>query len=666
MASIGIEYMNPPRPDELQQVAEERRRFFSGEGSTDNHSKRAVRPAILSSWQRSRDYGVDPSRKQLPPRAGEVGSPELHSKNTTMIEVCSPYFDTVLKAWPEEEFGLVLSDNSGRVLLVAGHDTVLERSAEINVLPGAIMAEEHIGTAVANLVLSEGCAEYVIGPEHYCKAYHNWASLGAPIYDPTSRDIIGTVVAGMNTITHPHAMEMLIEIASQIEHRLHQKQLTSRLFLLEEYHRFEHYHTNDTLLALDTAGEVCAVSPSIRSYSLQPEKILRRKLTAIKEIQMEDVPTLTAEEKNTDQSFAWNITGRSEPLRGTSVSVRHEELAAGTILMIPSGQKNANSHRQSRKNSWTAVHTFDDLIGSAAIFRACLKLSQQAAGHDFPTLLLGESGTGKELLAQGIHAASIRTVGPFVAVNCGVTNDELLAAELFGYVDGAFTGAARGGRKGKIELPHKGTLFLDEVAEMPIKMQISLLRVLEEGKVTRVGGENPVPVDIRVIAASHRPLKTAVEKGRFRHDLYHRLAVFPIEIPPLRARVEDIESLSYALLEQMGFGHLRILASTISALTGHDWPGNIRELRNILLRAAHNTSGRTIPPEALPSEITEAGEAGSPQKSGSIKDNEQELIREALKKTRGKIAQAANQLGIHRATLYRKMRRYGIQHGIDI
>ena len=134
-------------------------------------------------------------------------------------------------------------------------------------------------------------------------------------------------------------------------------------------------------------------------------------------------------------------------------------------------------------------------------------------------------------------------------------------------------------------------------------MQISLLRVLEEGKVTRVGGENPVPVDIRVIAASHRPLKTAVEKGRFRHDLYLRLAVFPIEIPPLRARVEDIESLSYALLEQMGFGHLRILASTIFALTGHDWPGNVRELRNILLRAAHNTSGRTIPTEALPSEI---------------------------------------------------------------
>ena len=201
---------------------------------------------------------------------------------------------------------------------------------------------------------------------------------------------------------------------------------------------------------------------------------------------------------------------------------------------------------------------------------------------------------------------------------------------------------------------------------MPIKMQISLLRVLEEGKVTRVGGQNPIPVNIRVIAASHSPLKAAVEKGEFRHDLYHRLAVFPIEIPPLRARAEDLESLSTALLEQMGFAHLKILPSTITALSRHGWPGNVRELRNVLLRAAHNITGRTIPPESLPSELAETNEVDGPQKSGSIKDNEQDLIREALKRTRGKIAQAANQLGIHRATLYRKMRRYGITQVNDI
>jgi transcriptional regulator with PAS, ATPase and Fis domain len=303
---------------------------------------------------------------------------------------------------------------------------------------------------------------------------------------------------------------------------------------------------------------------------------------------------------------------------------------------------------------------FADLVGSSPAFQSCLSLARRAAEQDFSVLLLGESGTGKELLAQAIHTASLRQHGPFVPVNCGVANDELLAAELFGYVEGAFTGAIKGGRTGKIELAHGGTLFLDEVEAMSPKMQVSLLRVLEEGKITRVGAERPMALDVRVIAASNEDLKEAVNQRRFRLDLYHRLSPFPILLPPLRERREDIPSLVSYLLRQLGFAHLRLTASALDLLNSYSWPGNVRELKNVLLRAAHLASGMTITPAELPEEITTAALESAATPVGSLRETELTLIRQALTDANGNLAHAAACLGIHRVTLYRKLKRYGL------
>jgi len=245
-------------------------------------------------------------------------------------------------------------------------------------------------------------------------------------------------------------------------------------------------------------------------------------------------------------------------------------------------------------------------------------------------------------------------------VNCGVASDELLAAELFGYVEGAFTGAVKGGRAGKIELAHGGTLFLDEVETMSPKMQVSLLRVLEEGRITRVGAERPMALNVRVLAASNEDLKETVNQKRFRLDLYHRLSPFPILLPPLRERREDIPLLVRHLLGQLGFVHLQLTAEALALLGRYSWPGNVRELRNVLLRTAHLAAGTTVTPAELPAEIATTVRENAPAPAGSLRETELTLIRQALADANNNLAQAAARLGIHRVTLYRKLKRYGL------
>jgi sigma-54 dependent transcriptional regulator, acetoin dehydrogenase operon transcriptional activator AcoR len=354
-----------------------------------------------------------------------------------------------------------------------------------------------------------------------------------------------------------------------------------------------------------------------------------------------------------------NAQERGLTLRATALPVNSEQHVVGSLVVLRPPTA-ARPQRGTSTPQWQARYTFADLLGETSAFQHSVTLARRAAPATVPVLLLGESGTGKELLAQAIHTASPRGQGPFVAVNCGAGSDELLSAELFGYAAGAFTGAVKGGRKGKMELAHGGTLFLDEVEAMSAKMQVSLLRVLEEGRVTPVGAESPVAVDVRVIAAANEDVQEAVRQKRFRLDLYHRLAMFPILLPPLRERTEDLPVLIRHLLDDLGFAQLQPTAEVITLLCRYAWPGNVRELKNVLMRAALLAPGTAITPAELPQEISSAGAQPAPPPHGSLRDTEREMIARALADTQGNLTTAAARLGIHRATLYRKVEQFGL------
>jgi transcriptional regulator with PAS, ATPase and Fis domain len=251
----------------------------------------------------------------------------------------------------------------------------------------------------------------------------------------------------------------------------------------------------------------------------------------------------------------------------------------------------------------TARYDFDCILGQSAVFRQAIEQGRTAARNHLPVVLSGESGTGKELLAQAIHAASSRRAGRFVAINCGSIPQQLMEAELFGYEPGSFTGAKRTGNSGRFEDADGGTLLLDEVSELPAQAQTTLLRVLQEKEVVRLGSSRPRRVDVRVIAATNKPLGEEIQSKRFRLDLYYRLNVLPISLPPLRARASDVDLLAQAFLAEasrdVGRVDLTFTADALDALRAHPWPGNVRELKNVILRAAATASRPQITAQDL-------------------------------------------------------------------
>lgn len=304
---------------------------------------------------------------------------------------------------------------------------------------------------------------------------------------------------------------------------------------------------------------------------------------------------------------------------------------------------------------------FHEIVGQSAAIQRVLEQIRLVAMSDTTVLIRGESGTGKELVARAIHANSPRRYMPIVIVNCGALAEGVIESELFGHEKGAFTGAHYR-RKGKFELADGGTLFLDEIGDISPKTQVDLLRVLEEKKIFRVGGNTPIPVDFRLIAATNKDLEALVAEGRFREDLYYRINVFSITIPPLRERREDIPLLAEHFLKKfaqsMNKPILGISPEALALLEHYDWPGNVRELQNAIERAVLVCRGREIRPEDLPLQVNEA----RGQTMGkTLAEVERQHIQRILQETRWNISQAARLLGIDRVTLYNKIRKYHLK-----
>jgi DNA-binding NtrC family response regulator len=312
-------------------------------------------------------------------------------------------------------------------------------------------------------------------------------------------------------------------------------------------------------------------------------------------------------------------------------------------------------------------HTFRDLVSRSPAMQAVFELARSAAKANSTVLILGESGSGKEVLARAIHAESPRAHAPFVEVSCAALTESLLESELFGHERGAFTGATAR-RKGKFEVAHGGTLFLDEIGDIGAKLQLDLLRVLEERRFNRLGGNEPIEVDVRIIAATNRDLKKAVAAGTFREDLFYRLDVIPITLPPLRDRREDIPLLVDRFLERLSIEMKKPLegvsTEAMEALLDQPWRGNVRELRNVLERGAVVARGPVVqlgdlglPPKGAAQAPAQGGAGPLP----SLDEVEKRHIASVLASTGGNVSQAARVLGIDRVTLYNKMRKYTLR-----
>ncbi|HCY84475.1 MAG TPA: sigma-54-dependent Fis family transcriptional regulator [Desulfobacteraceae bacterium] len=313
-------------------------------------------------------------------------------------------------------------------------------------------------------------------------------------------------------------------------------------------------------------------------------------------------------------------------------------------------------------------YTFDSIIGESREIRYLKEQAWQAALNDSTVLVTGESGTGKELFAQSIHHGSRRRLHPFIRINCAAIPKDLLESELFGYEAGAFTGAKAKGKAGKFELADQGTIFLDEIGDLPLDMQPKLLRVLEEKEFEKIGGTRIIRPDFRVICATNQDLEALMEQGRFRKDLFYRLNVIPIEIPPLRERREDILPIARHLMEKMtreaNLREKRIEKEAEKELTHHDWPGNVRELSNVLERAMYASDSPMIYKGDLPFSMAFSGRRKKPKDRSNLKSakNQAQIkaIYQALARTGYNKAKAARLLGIHRTLLYRKMKEFGI------
>lgn len=631
---------------------------------------------ILRSHERCRSYEVDKnlvySRRFI---CGEPLFKRLEEKSELIIHA-EPFMNQLYNFVKGSNFFAILTDEEGCILSVIGDEDILSEAFSLKMVPGAYMDEANIGTNAMGTALAEGMPVQVSAEEHYITAYHRWTCSGAPIRNMNG-EIIGALdLTGYSELVHSHTLGMVVAAANAIEKMLHIKKYNEELNLAKSYTDTVIDSIAAGILSVDMDGNIKTVNKHVNEmFGFEANELRRMKIWDLFEGWNKVKESIVAKRSFLDEDVY--VNSRKNKLQynlGAYPILDNKKSIRGIILVFKEVKKvrklaNKIMGRQ-------AVYTFDKIIGKSANFLRVMEFAKKVADSRSNILIMGESGTGKELFAQAIHNYSQRREDTFIAINCGAIPRNLIESELFGYEEGAFTGAKRSGHPGKFEIADGGTIFLDEIGEMPLDMQTRLLRVIEEGTVSRIGGTNEIVVDVRIIAATNKNLSEEVKKGNFRKDLYYRLNVLPLYIPPLRDRTEDIPLLTDYFMKRISKKlNKKIVAlpeEYRQELLAYDWPGNIRELEN-LIELMINT-------ESLPAHIGKVGSRVESRLRGesngkvdnSFRDNplkptlsleavEKQHIIAALEHFQGKIALTARTLGIGRNTLYRKIEQYQIK-----
>ena len=631
---------------------------------------------IKKSQARSMSYGIHESLVFSKKILDSTGLSERILKNRDLIMAAEPFMNQLYGFVRGSEFFAILTDAEGCILSIIGDDDILKTADELKMIPGAFMDEASIGTNAMGTALVEGVPVQVSGKDHSISAYFRWTCSAAVIRDEFGNVIGALDLTGYIDYVHPHTLGMVVAAVNAIENTM---KLTAKTHLIRENAQF----IESLLDSIQASIISCDIHGNIKTVNRQALQLFNVSEMAFKskpahkyidrfedivdicrsglEFQNKEIAVMGLANVGYVSVSAYPIAGDDNQLEAVILVIRD----------VKKVHKLANEIMGRR-----AIYTFDQIIGKSSQIRDVIQFGEEVSDSKSTVLLTGESGTGKEIFAHAIHNNSNRRQKNFIVLNCASIPRSLIESELFGFEEGSFTGAKRGGNPGKFEIADGGTIFLDEIGEMPLDMQTRLLRVIQEGVVSRVGSNSQFPVDVRIIAATNKDLYEEVSKGNFRLDLYYRLKVLPIHLPPLRDRRADIPLLvnyfNQKVSKSINKRPMEIPEDYMDALIKYDWPGNVRELENIIELMLNTRKmpelGKVISkgnPSLFP--IQSEPEVEDPQAflnyGGAFKleDVEKVHIERILKITNFNITSAAKSLGIGRNTLYRKMEQHGIQ-----
>lgn len=626
-----------------------------------NHNKidKSVQKNVAISWRKCKNNKVDPygGRGKI---VDEEVFKSIKEENKWLLDIAIPIMNNLLQIVKDSHFLLVLTDSCGYIIETMGDETINKKAKDLKLEPGQLWTDEIVGSNAIGVALDQDVAIQMAGAQHYCEVQHGWTCSATPIHG-INGEIVGCIdVSGDARDVYSHSLGIVVAAAFAIEKEIRQK------------HSFEIMKT-----ALDGSSDgIILLDKFFKSIWMNKsgEKILEENLNELNTLDFRKI----INDIDWDNVASWN-TRKSRTFNECRINLNDKILNCSVHVstIITDGKVTGYSialkkleHLLKTVNKVTgnrATYTFDDIYFTDSNMKKIVQLAKKYARYDGCILIEGESGTGKELFAQSIHNASNRFNGPFVAVNCSSLPRDLVESELFGYEKGAFTGALKEGNPGKFELANHGTIFLDEIGEMPLEFQAKLLRIVQMHRVQRLGANYEKELDIRIIVATNRNLRLEVEKKRFRQDLYFRFNVLKLDIPPLRERPDDIcycaEKFLNHFNERYPDQKKYMSAEFLQKLVEYNWPGNIRELQNYIERAFYLCNSNII----VGDDFIYDNEKNmynnlnnSHNRETSLEQLECKNIKDILDKTNGNVEKAAKSLGISRASLYRRIKKFEI------
>ena len=617
---------------------------------------------IYDSWDKSSSLGVDPFSLEKPDAVDEQELERRLRKNRYVFQIVEPSMEILFDIINESEYAVILSDREGVIIRVMCGPEMKDICSKINLHEGADYRLESVGTSSINMAIELKKPVQITGCQHYRQIFQHYTSSSAPVLTESGGVLCVLSVMGKYEQENEHTLGMIHSITKGIESQHHINKINRNLKKRNNQLEKILSMVSDSIVYTENRKIIQVNGSMLKLIGKDESEVIGRNVyDAI--VTQPSLAEFFADEKKANTGGHVLLIGKNDSYKcivsTEEVSSGFEKSPGGRLIRFTQIKM---IEMMASKMRFAAKYTFEDLIGESDAFGEAITVAKKASAFDSRVIITGESGTGKEMFAQAIHNNSSRKAGPFVAVDCGAIPHELFESEFFGYEKGAFTGARREGKEGLVEKANNGTLFLDEIGNMSLDMQIKLLRVLQEGVVFRIGGASPVNVDLRVIAATNADLEQEIRNGTFREDLYYRLNVFRIKIPPLRERRSDIPLLVNNIIKTSNNidPSVKVDKSAMDVFTGYDWPGNVRQLHNAVERAIIMADEHVIYPESISGEISGSMGVRGRFSGGGFEASKETLeemtgryIKFCLDMNDGNISRTAKQLDVSRTTIYK-------------